>query len=103
MKTCITCGMPLEGEYAKDFAFDTADGPICIHDSADGKIRSGQEILEGGVQFFLSAAAKADRGLAERLTRKNMRSLPYWQKHPFPELGGEAASDEEFREAMAKL
>ena len=101
MKTCITCGMPLEGEHEKDFGMETADGPVCINDAENGKIKNGQEIFEGGVQFFLTLGG--DRALAERLTRKNMQALPYWQKHPFAELSGIAATEEEFGAAMAKL
>jgi hypothetical protein len=103
MKTCITCGMPLEGNHEKDFAMDTPDGPVCIHDSQDGKIKTGKEIFEGGVGFFLSSGVSGDRDLAERLTRKNMKALAYWQKHPFAELSGAEATNEEFAAAMAKF
>jgi len=103
MKSCITCGMPLEGEHEKDIGFQSPDGPVCVYDSKDGKIKSGEEIFEGGVQFFLGEVADGDRALAERLTRKNMKALPYWQAHPFALLDGEEATDQEFGEAMAKL
>lgn len=103
MKTCITCGMPLEGDHATDFGMDTPEGPVCRFDSADGKVKDGAEIFAGGVQFFLSAAAGGDSALAERLTRKNMKSLAYWQHRPFAELDGPGATDEEFGEAVAKL
>ncbi len=102
MKTCITCGMPLEGAHEKDFGIATAEGPVCAHDSSEGKIKSGESIFEGGVQFFLSAVCD-DRGLAERLVRKNMNSLPYWKAHRFPGLDGVEATDAEFAAAMAKL
>ncbi|MEK9156793.1 MAG: hypothetical protein AAB448_01500 [Patescibacteria group bacterium] len=39
----------------------------------------------------------------ERLTRRNMKSLPYWQTRPFAQLEGPEATDEEFSTAMAKL
>jgi hypothetical protein len=103
MITCITCGMPLEGSHEKDFAMETADGPVCVHDSQDEKIKTGQEIFEGGVGFFLSSGVSSDRDLAERLTRKNMKALAYWQKHPFAELSGAEATNEEFAAAMSKL
>src|SRR5512135_1957017 len=83
MKTCITCGMPLEGNHEKDFGMDTPEGPVCQFDIKDGQIKPAEEIFEGGVLFFIDAAADGDRALAERLTRKNMKALPYWQKHPF--------------------
>lgn len=103
MKTCITCGMPFEGSHANDIALETADGPVCIHDAKDGQIKPAEEIFEGGVQFFMSEVAAGDRDLAERLTRKNMNSLPYWKNHPFAGLEGLQATEEEFGEAMAKL
>lgn len=103
MKTCITCGMPFEGDHANDIGLETADGPVCKFDSEDGKIKDSKDIFEGGIQFFMSEVAENDRDLAERLTRKNMNALPYWQAHPFAELEGAQATDEEFGAAMAKL
>lgn len=103
MKSCITCGMPLEDTHAGDIGMETPDGFVCIHDMKDGVIKSPEEIFEGGVQFFLQAAAEGDRDFAERLTRKNMNALPYWQARPFAQLEGAQASDEEFGAAMMKL
>lgn len=95
--------MPLEGNHEKDFGMDTPDGPVCQFDMKDGEIKPGAEIFEGGVVFFQNGVANGDRSLAERLTRKNMKSLPYWQTHPFDLLNGDEATDEEFGTAMAKL
>ncbi len=103
MKTCITCGMPFAGPHANDIALETSEGPVCVYDVKDGQMRKSEEIFEGGVQFFASKIADGDRALAERLTRKNMKSLSYWQAHPFPELEGPEATDEEFRRMMAIL
>ena len=103
MKSCITCGMPLEGNHAGDVGMETADGLVCIHDIKEGVIKAPEEIFEGGVQFFLMAVTSGDRDLAERLTRKNMNALPYWQVRPFDLLNGPQASDEEFGAAMMKL
>jgi hypothetical protein len=104
MKTCITCGMPLEGEHEKDFCLEIPEGSVCKHDCENGELKSPEEIFKGGVEFFLSsAAADGDRDLAERLTRKNMKSLPYWKYHPFADLDGAEATDEEFAAAMGKL
>ncbi len=44
-----------------------------------------------------------DRDLAERITRKNMKSLEYWKCHPAEILNGPEATDEEFQEVMASL
>lgn len=103
MTACITCGMPFEGDHVNDVGLETSEGPICIYDVQDGNIKNPEEIFEGGVQFFLRDAVPGNRDLAERLTRKNMRSLVYWQTHPFAELSGAVATDQEFGEALAKL
>ena len=76
---------------------------LCIHDIHQGAIKSGEEIFEGGIQFYLSTITNGDRDEAVRLTRKNMNTLPYWQAHPFGLLDGVTASDEEFAAAMKKL
>lgn len=103
MKSCITCGMPFTGAHAQDIAFETTEGPVCVHDSENGQLKSAAVIFEGGVQFFRQAVTNGERELALRLTRRNMKSLPYWQNHPFPALEGDEATDAEFAEAMAKL
>lgn len=103
MKTCITCGMPLEGDHAGDIGFESPDGLVCKFDSVDGQIKPAEDIFEGGVQFFLTSVADNDRALAERITRTNMKALAYWQAHPFDLLNGDMASEEEFGAAMAKL
>ncbi len=95
--------MPFEGNHANDIALETAEGPVCVFDVKDGAIKSAEDIFEGGVQFFMGSVANGDRDLAERLTRKNMKSLPYWQAHPCADLEGVMASDEEFESAMAKI
>jgi len=103
MKTCITCGMPLEGEHAEDIGLETPDGLVCVHDSIDGHIRDADEIFKGGVKFFLHGGEDGAYDLAERIVRRNMKALPYWQAHPFELLDGEEASDEEFAEAMRNV
>ncbi len=103
MKSCITCGMPFEGDHTGDIGVETPEGPVCKFDSENGAVKSGPEVFEGGIIFFAEAAADGDRDLAARLTRKNMKQLPYWQARPFAELEGPEATDEEFGNAMAKL
>ena len=99
----MTCGMPLEGDHANDIGLETVDGIVCRFDIQDGQIKSGEDIFEGGVQFFLTSVAGGDRDLAERLTRKNMGMLPYWQQHSFASLEGVQSTDQEFGEAMSRL
>ena len=95
--------MPLEGAHANDVGLETPEGFVCRFDVKDGKIKSGGEVFDGGVKFFQSAVADGDRNLAERLTRKNMKALPYWIANPFAQLDGPIATDQEFGAAMAKL
>jgi hypothetical protein len=102
MKFCITCGMPLEGNHAGDIGLETADGPICKFDTENGAIKSPEAIFAGGVEFF-GGYTDGDRDLAERVTRKNMKSLAYWQAHPFAMLDGAEATEEEFGAVMAKV
>lgn len=94
--------MPFEGNHADDIGLNTADGPVCKYDSENGQIKTAEDIFEGGVMFF-SQYADNDRALAERLTRRNMKSLPYWQAHPFALLDGEQATPHEFSACMAKV
>lgn len=95
--------MPFEGDHANDIGLELPEGLVCKYDSTEGIIRSGEEIFKGGVDFFANEVAGGDRGLGERLTRKNMKALPYWNAHPFPMLDGSTATDDEFQDAMAKL
>jgi len=102
MKTCIACGMPLDDE--KLIGAKMTDGFACIHCSnPDGSVKSCEDIFEGGVDFFMGAIEGADRDLAEKLVRKNMNMLPYWQENKSECLDGEEATEEEFADAMSKL
>ena len=95
--------MPFEGDHEGDVGLETADGPVCIFDVENGAVKSPEAIFAGGVEFFATSVAEGDCDLAERLTRKNMSQLPYWQERPFTELAGKMATDEEFGAYMAKL
>ena len=103
MKSCITCGMPLKGNHVGDIGLEVSEGLVCKFDSENGNIKNGKEIFEGGVNFFTNAATEGNRELATRITRKNMKSLRHWQQHPFEELIGPEATEDEFQTAMAKL
>lgn len=102
MKTCIACGMPLENE--QDVGIETKDGLACIHCIDENKnIKNCTEIFAGGVQFFIDSVAGTDKNFAEKIVRKNMKSLPYWQNKNEEILTGEEATDEEFQEFLLKL
>lgn len=103
MKICSTCGMPLEGNHAGDLGLELAEGPVCRFDIENGEVKSADAIFLGGVEFFAGAATDGDRELAARVTRRNMKQLPYWQTRPFAELDGEQATDAEWDAAMAKM
>ncbi len=102
MKTCMACSMPLEN--AEDIGLDNESGTFCKYCvNTDGSVKTCEEIFHGGADFFLSAVPGSDKALAERLTRKNMKSLPYWQNKEHECLNGEEASEEEFNEVMSKM
>jgi|TARA_R110000824_G_scaffold401771_1_gene615556 hypothetical protein len=103
MNSCITCGMPFTGEHKNDIGLETSEGLVCINDSEDGDIKEPEDIFADGVAFFADNATDGDFDLAERLTRKNMLKLPYWQHNLCEELEGPIATDDEFEEAMARL
>lgn len=93
--------MPLTKE--EDFAGGNTSFDFCAFCAdSDGNVKSCDEIFEGGVQFFMTQV-DGDREMAERVTRKNMSALPYWQDKECECLKGEVASDEEFAEILAKL
>ncbi|MFA5184753.1 MAG: zinc ribbon domain-containing protein [Patescibacteria group bacterium] len=101
MKNCATCGMPLEKK--EDFALGDEKSEFCAYCvNPDGSLKSGEEIFQGGVNFFLGALG-GEKNFAEKITRKNMSQLPYWQEHSCESLKGEVATDEEFQAAMGKL
>ncbi|MDD2756824.1 MAG: zinc ribbon domain-containing protein [Patescibacteria group bacterium] len=101
MKFCSACGMPLEKK--EDFARGDENSEFCLHCvNADGSVKTCEEIFNGGVEFFITAIG-GDRLMAERIVRKNINQLPYWQNKNCAILQGEEATDEEFAEAMKKL
>jgi hypothetical protein len=100
-KYCHACSMPLVNK--DDFARGNESSDFCKHCvNEDGKVKSCDEIFNGGVKFFMKAVG-ADSQLAEKVTRKNMLNLPYWQGIDCEVLKGEIATDEEFAEALKKL
>jgi hypothetical protein len=102
MEFCIACGMPLDRKEL--IGLKTDQGHFCVHCVDENKkVRSCEEIFEGGVQFFMSAVPNVDRNFAEKITRKNMSGLKYWQGGNYPCLNGEKATDDEFQEVLQIL
>lgn len=97
---CISCSMPLTTQDVVGAELDL--GMICIHCTGeDGNPKSCEDVFNGGVEFFLQSFHNADRALAERLTRRNMLTLPLWKDGSYECLQGDLATDEE-HEAMLK-
>lgn len=101
MKHCSACGMPLAKK--EDFALGDENSEFCLHCVDDnGQVLTVEEIFKGGADFFQQTLG-GDRLMAEKITRKNMSQLPYWQGKDCEVLKGEIATDEEFALAMQKL
>lgn len=87
----------------EDFAGGDENSEVCLHCvNPDGSVKSCEEIFNGGIEFFIQTLGE-DRNLAEKITRKNMTRLPYWQDKDCEILKGEIATDEEFNSVMEKL
>lgn len=97
-RSCHACGMPLTKK--EDFAMGDENSDFCVYCThPDGTPKSCEEVFEGGVQYFMSTLG-GDRGLAEKVTRKNMQSLSYWKDKSCSCLTGDVVSDEEFSKLM---
>jgi hypothetical protein len=100
-KFCSACGMPLEKK--EDFAQGDEKSEFCVHCvNADGSVKTCEEIFEGGISFFMNTLG-SNRLTAEKVVRKNMNRLPYWQGKVCEVLKGDMATDEEFAEVLKKL
>ena len=94
--------MPLEKE--SDVGNKIDQGLLCQYCiNEDGSAKTCQEIFDGGVEFFCSSVPGTDKDLAERVVRKNMNQLPFWQGKDEVCLQGEEATDEEFKNVLEKL
>lgn len=101
MKTCQACSMPLT--KPEECAGGNIEADFCLYcTNPDGSVKSCQEIFDGGVNYFIGVL-NGDKLLAERITRKNMLSLPYWQGKDCDCFKGDVASDEEFADTMSQL
>lgn len=99
---CSTCGMPLEKK--EDVGVVNTDGSFCRYCvNKEGAVKNSDQIFAGGVSFFMHTIEGTPLVLAERLTRRNMKSLPYWKARKDKCLEGDEATDEEYTEAMKKL
>lgn len=102
MKYCAACSMPLNSDNV--IGVEIGNESFCIHCvNEDKKVKSCEDIFEGGVQFFMSLDSSMTRNFAEKNVRKNMKNLSYWQNKEYPCLSGEIATDEEFKQILAKL
>jgi len=94
--------MPLNDK--SDFGMKNEQGSFCKHCiTPDQKVKSCEEIFNGGVQFFMTAIPGTEKNFAERIVRKNMNNLPYWKKNKSLCLKGAIATDKEFQEILSKL
>jgi hypothetical protein len=94
--------MPLEKK--EDVGVVNNDGSFCRYCvNKDGSVKNAMQIFDGGVSFFMHAIQGTSLDLAQRLTRRNMKSLPYWKNKKETCLEGKEATDEEYTEAMKKL
>jgi hypothetical protein len=102
MEFCIACGMPLDSKEL--IGLKTDQGLFCIHCIDENKkVKSCEEIFEGGVQFFMSVLPNVDRNFAEKITRKNMTGQTYWQGGSYPCQNGGKATDDEFQKVLQIL
>ncbi|MCX6732954.1 MAG: zinc ribbon domain-containing protein [Candidatus Roizmanbacteria bacterium] len=99
---CSTCGMPLEKK--EDVGLVNTSGSFCRYCvKKDGKVKTADQIFAGGVSFFMHSIEGTPLALAERITRRNMKSLPFWKARKDQCLVGDEATDEEYADAMKKV
>lgn len=102
MNYCAACSMPLENNSLVGLV--QGDQSFCIHCvDSDHRLKSCEEIFAGGVEFFLTLDPTFERKFVEKIVRKNMLHLPYWQNNPAACLQGDIASDEEFSAVLSRL
>lgn len=87
----------------EDHANNDINKDVCLYCADEnGNIKSCEDIFEGGVEYFMNATGSS-REKAERLTVKNMKSLPYWKDKNCECLKKEEATEEEFKEVFNKM
>jgi len=77
MKTCESCGMPLEANTTSKF-----DARYCIYcqDQKTGKLSTKEQVREGIIENYFMKHEKLNRKQAETATDKLMAKLPRWKK-----------------------
>ncbi len=76
MKTCISCGMPLQ--KLADFPLGDATKEWCVHCARpDGSLQSYDERL-AGMSAFIVRTQGFDQQAATDLARRQMAKLPAW-------------------------
>ncbi len=99
---CIMCWMPLDNK--EDIWTEIKQWPVCFFCiNEDKTVKTCEEIFEWWVDFFEESVPWADRELAEKIVRRNMCNLCFWDWHESECLIWEQATDEEFQEAIASL
>jgi hypothetical protein len=82
MKTCISCGMPLQ--KAADHPRGDTGTDWCLHCARpDGSLKSYGEALEGMSSFIQRTQGYSD-GAARALAARMMAAQPAWKDHPLP-------------------
>lgn len=79
MKSCISCGMPLN--EPADFAQGDTSKDYCLYCARpDGSMKSYEEELEGMTNFIVSTQG-LDANVARSAAQRAMAKLPAWQGH----------------------
>lgn len=76
MKTCISCGMPME--KLADFPLGDESKDYCVHCARpDGSLQSYDEKLEGTTEFLIRTQG-LDREAAHSLAARTLDKFPLW-------------------------
>lgn len=95
MKFCAACSMPVEDNNLIGLSANGND--FCIYCVDDNKeVKSCEDVFNGGVQYFVNDL-RLSAEEAEKLTRKTMSMLPYWQDNTAECLKGEMLSDDDYQ------
>jgi len=101
MNQCLACGMPIDD--AELCAGRNPEAEFCVFCVDDkNEVKSCEEVFNGGVEFFMEAT-NVEKDFAEKIVRKNMNSLPYWDDKKTDLLDGPEATEEEFEEILGLL